>query len=90
MKPLCASLSINGPLVSTSGQTPALGERVAELFSGFGEFLSIAAVVIIGLVVYGVPALLLLALLFWLLFGRVGLLKKLWRIAAGKAPPPPR
>jgi hypothetical protein len=35
-------------------------------------------------VIYGVPILLILVFLFWLLFGKVGLLKKLFRLAAGR------
>jgi hypothetical protein len=38
----------------------------------------------LGIIVYGVPGILILTLLFWVLFGRIGLLKKLWRIVAGK------
>jgi hypothetical protein len=41
-------------------------------------------VVLVGIVIYGIPVILGAALLFWLLFGRIGLLKKLWRLAAGK------
>jgi hypothetical protein len=35
---------------------------------------------------YGIPALLILILLFWILFGRVGLIRKIWRlVGAGKS-----
>ena len=78
------SLDILGPVASESYRGPTLGERMKELFSGFGAFLSTVAVVLIGFVIYVVPVLLILVLLFWLLFGRIGLLKKLYRLAAGK------
>jgi hypothetical protein len=54
------------------------------LFSALGEFLSRGLVILLGIVVYGIPVLIILTLLFWLLFGRIGLIKKLWRLAAGK------
>ena len=78
------SLDIRGPATSEPYRGPTLADRVGELFMGFGGFLSGAAVVLIGLVIYGIPVLLLAVVLFWLLFGKVGLLKKLFRIAAGK------
>ncbi|MDR1467915.1 MAG: DUF4349 domain-containing protein [Spirochaetaceae bacterium] len=57
-----------------------LGERLRELFGFFGAFLRGVAVVLVGIVVYGVPVVVVLAALFWLLLGRVGLLRKLWRL----------
>jgi hypothetical protein len=63
---------------------PTLLDNIKGLFRGFGEFLSAIAVILMGIVVYGVPIALLLFFFFWLLFGKIGLLKKLWRLAAGK------
>jgi hypothetical protein len=36
------------------------------------------------IVIYGIPILLLLTFFFWLLFGKTGLMKKLWRVTVGK------
>jgi hypothetical protein len=77
-------LSIFGPAASISYQYPTLSDRIKELFGGFGNFLSVLAVILIGVAVYGVPIALLLAFFFWLLFGKIGLLKKIWRLAAGR------
>jgi hypothetical protein len=77
-------LDIYGPAASAPCPGPTLGERIKELFGGFGSFVSAALVVLVGIVIYGVPAILILTLLFWILLGRIGLLKKLWHIAAGK------
>ena len=63
---------------------PSFLDNVKGLFRSFGEFLSVLAVILIGIVVYGVPIVLLLVFFFWLLFGKIGLLKKLWRLAAGR------
>ena len=78
------SIFLSGPVSSEPFRGPTLPERIRELFMGFGRFLAAAAVFLIGLVVYGIPVLLMLVLLFWLLFGRIGLIKKLYRLAAGK------
>jgi hypothetical protein len=77
-------LEILGPAAVSDYSGPSLGERFGELFGAFGEVVSSALVVLVGIVIYGVPALLAAVLLFWLLFGRIGLIKKLWRLAAGK------
>ncbi|HCC37816.1 MAG TPA: hypothetical protein DEQ14_09470, partial [Treponema sp.] len=61
-----------------------LAERAGELLGGFGSFISTAALVLMGIIIYGIPVLLLAVFMFWLLLGRVGLLKKLARAAAGK------
>lgn len=76
-------LEITGPVSAVSHAAPSFGERVKELIGSFGEFLSTALLVLIGIVIYGVPVLFFITLLFWLLFGRLGLLKKIWRAAAG-------
>ena len=78
------ALDLYGPVAVGSYTGPTLGERIKELFGGFGDFVATVLVVLVGIVIYGIPVLLLLALLFWLCFGRIGLMKKLWRIAAGK------
>jgi len=78
------ALSVEGPAPPGAFAGPGLGERIGSLLGGFGRFLSGAAVFLIGLAIYGIPILLALALLYWLLLGRIGLLKKLCRLAAGK------
>lgn len=78
------NLEIQGPEHTPSYAAPSLGERIRGLFGAFGDFFSTALMILLGIVVYGVPSLLILALLFWVLFGRIGLVKKLWRLAAGK------
>jgi hypothetical protein len=81
-------LQLTGPAAPVSG--PGLGDRMRDLFGGFGDVAATALVVLIGVIVYGLPSLLLLTVLFWLLFGRLGLIRKLWGLAAvrktGKKP----
>jgi len=73
-------LSLLGPVMSSPNRGFTFGERVKQLFGGFGGFLSAVAMVLLIIVIYGIPILLLLGLLFVLLFGRIGLAKKLWRL----------
>jgi len=77
-------INMNGPVASVPYRGPTLGERTRELFSGFGAFLSTIVVALAGIVIYGIPILLLVVFFFWLLFGRLGLLKKLWRAVMDK------
>jgi hypothetical protein len=77
-------INITGPANAASSSRPPLGERLGEVFGSFGGIASQALVVFIGIIIYGGPAVLVIVLLYYLLFGRVGLLKKLWRLAAGK------
>jgi hypothetical protein len=78
------NIEITGPVGAASYSSPGLGDKLAELFGAFGDVVSSALVVLIGIIIYGVPTVLAAVLLFWILFGRIGLLKKLWRLAAGK------
>jgi len=78
-------LVLLGPAaISTPYRYPNLPDRVKGLFRSFGYFLSTLLVIIIGIVVFGIPIVLLLGFFFWLLFGKVGLLKKFWRLATGR------
>jgi hypothetical protein len=73
-------LSLLGPVISTPNRGLTFGERIKQLFGGFGGFLSTTAMVLLGIVIYGIPILLLLGLLYLILFGKIGLAKKLWRL----------
>jgi hypothetical protein len=79
-------LELSGPPEAASPSDPALGERFSLLVGSFGRFASTALLVLAGMALYGVPVVLLVTLLFWALFGRIGLLKKLWRLAGVKGP----
>ena len=78
------NLEISGPVGASGYSEPSLGEKLGELFSSFGDVASSVLVVLTGIIIYGIPGILILILLFWILFGRIGLLKKLWRLVAGK------
>jgi len=73
-------LNLFGPVMSVQNPNITFSERVKQLFGGFGNFLSTAVVIILGFIIYGIPTLALLTLLFWVLFGNIGLARKLWGI----------
>jgi hypothetical protein len=73
---------VSGPAASYAA--PGLGERFGGLFGSFGETASSALIALTGIVIYGVPALLILTVFFWVLFGRIGFIRRLWRLASGK------
>jgi hypothetical protein len=77
-------LELLSPESAQSASKPAVGERAAKLFRAFTEYASIVVLGLLGVVIYGTPSVLLTALLYWLLLGKIGLLKKLWRLARGK------
>ncbi len=77
-------LTLYGTVSGYGYQEPSIWDRVKDLFSGYGDFLSGALIVIIQIIVYGIPVLIAVTLAFWLLFGKIGLLRKLWRLAAKK------
>ena len=78
------NVEFSGPASASSYSEPTLKEKLGELFSSFGSVASSALVVFMGIIIYGIPAILILILLFWVLFGRIGILRKLLRLAAGK------
>lgn len=66
------------PVRAADPSRPSLGEALARFFAGAGDVFRTGAVFLVGLLVYGVPALLLAALAWWLSFGKVGLLRRLF------------
>jgi len=77
-------LTLLGPAATASNRSVTFGERIGQMFGGFGGFLSSVAIIIVGIVIYGIPILLLVVFFVWLLFGRIGLIKKLWQLVKGK------
>jgi hypothetical protein len=78
------SLELYLPASASVSYEPTLFERIKDVFFSFGDFLSAALVVIVSVIVYGIPLLAFAACAYWLLLGKVGLLRYLWRIIAKK------
>lgn len=66
------------PVVDPS--KPTMGESMRRLFAGLADAFRVAVVILVGLVVYGVPAVLAVAGLWWLCFGRLGLVRRLFSL----------
>jgi len=77
-------LSLVPPPSETTAYEPGIGDKVSDVLRNFSGFVSSAIAFLVALVVFGVPSLLLLALLYWLLFGKIGLLISLWKLTARK------
>ena len=73
-------LYISSPFRSS---TYTLGERIGGIVKSFGGFASGALLVLLSIVIYGIPIVLFCLIVFWLLFGRVGILKKAFSFAMG-------
>lgn len=69
---------------SSDPSEPTLGESLSRLFAGFAGALRSGLVVLVGLVVYGVPAVLAAAALWWLTFGKLGLARRLFSIVRAR------
>ena len=74
------SVSIHS-VYSTDPSSPTLGQSMRRLLGGFGEAIRVLLVVLAGLVLYGIPGFLVLAGLWWLAFGRLGLVRRLFALA---------
>jgi hypothetical protein len=72
------NLDLLGPASESPNYRPSLKDRIGELFQSFSGVAATALVVIVGIFIFGIPALLILILLFWILFGRIGLLRRIW------------
>jgi hypothetical protein len=77
-------LQLQGPVADSVYYEPGIKERIGELFNSFGDYLSTVLVILTGIIIYGIPSLIIILLLFWVLFGKIGLLKKAWRLVAGE------
>lgn len=77
--------TINISLVLERGQTsgdihrPTFAEELKDFFSDVGDFLEGFVKVLLYLIICGTPLVGVAALLFWLLFGKIGLIRKLFK-----------
>jgi len=81
-----ATIRITASLPNTDlpDSGPTLLERFRELLGGVGGFFSAALVLLAGAVIYGIPVLLFLSLLWFLLFGKIGLLVHFFKFLTRK------
>ena len=77
-------LELLGPASAYIYHKPTISERITDLLGSFGDVASTFVVVLFGVIVFGIPLIILLVLFYWLLFGKIGLLKKLFAFAGGR------
>jgi len=77
-------LELLGPPASNRAGRETLGDRVAQLAANFGGYVSIVLTVLFGAVIYGIPSFAVLLALYWLLFGKIGAARRLWRLVSGR------
>ena len=68
------------PVRAEDPSRPGLGRLLADFFRGAGEVFQGIVVVLVGIVVYGVPAVLAAAAFWWLAFGKLGLVRRLFAL----------
>jgi hypothetical protein len=77
-------LELLGPITVSNYGKKTIGEQIKSLLAGLGDYASIVLIIFLGIIVYGLPTIIMLILLYWVLFGKIGLLKKVWRFVADK------
>jgi hypothetical protein len=77
-------LELSCPITSSNYGKHTIGEKIKSLLNGLGDYASTVLIIIMGIIVYGLPSIIILILLYWVLFGKIGLLKKVWRFVSGK------
>ncbi|MCX7656154.1 MAG: DUF4349 domain-containing protein [Treponemataceae bacterium] len=68
------------PLIPKRSENSTFLEKLHEFFASYGETLGNIVLVILGIVVYGIPLLLVGACMWYLSFGKIGLIRKLFRL----------
>lgn len=63
---------------------PDMGSKMRELWSDTVNFLADFVMFILYVVIYGIPILALVAFLYWLCFGRIGLLRRFFKFLSKK------
>lgn len=73
-----------GPISALNFGRETIWERIKNLTFGFRDYVSTIIIILLAIVVYGIPTLLIILLLYWLFFGKIGILKKSFKIVSGK------
>lgn len=66
--------------IKSSASRLTIWEQLRDLFISFGSGIQSFIVIIVGVLLYGIPLLLVALFFWWLLFGKIGILRKLFRL----------
>jgi hypothetical protein len=78
------NLELLGPISANNYGRKTILEKTKGLMLGFSGYVSTIVVVLLGIIVYGIPSIIILLLIYWLFFGKIGLLKKTFKFVSGK------
>jgi hypothetical protein len=76
-------LRLLGPVAANNYEKETIWESIKSLMTGFGDYVSAVIIILLAIIVYGVPSVIILLLLYWLLFGKIGILKKVFKFISG-------
>jgi hypothetical protein len=62
---------------------PSLSNSMKDLGYALGSFFIILSVIILGIIGFGIPIIVIIALLYFVTFGKIGLVRKLFRFFSG-------
>lgn len=79
-------LELLGPVPAGRQEKITLGYRVKRLMGGIGDYFSTLLIILLSIIVYGIPAIIILFLLYFIFLGKIGVLRRIFRRAA----PPPK
>ncbi|MBU0934767.1 MAG: DUF4349 domain-containing protein [Spirochaetes bacterium] len=79
-----ATVYIELQTASTASDQSDFSRAVRRLFENFASVFKTVALILLGMVIYGIPLLALVLVLWLLLFGRVGAVRRLFRLVSGK------
>ena len=77
-------LELLGPISGADYGRVTIWDRIKGLMTGFKDYVSTIVIALLAIVVYGIPIIIILLLLYWLFFGKIGLLKKSFKLVSGK------
>jgi hypothetical protein len=76
-------LTLKGPPNNDIYYTETIGDKIKNLFDHYDDFISTIISIFIGIIIYGIPILVIVLFLYLVLFGKIGVLKKIWRLLNG-------
>jgi sugar-specific transcriptional regulator TrmB len=76
-------LTLKGPRNNDVYYIETIEEKVKSLFNRYNDYISTTISILIGLIIYGIPSLIIILLLYLALFGKIGILKRTWRLLNG-------
>jgi hypothetical protein len=77
-------LELLGPITVANYGKKTIGENIKGLMTGFGNYVSTIITILLAIVVYVIPSKIILLLLYLVFFGKIGIIKKVFKFISGK------